>query len=59
MEKAILQKIEMAAVRYHLSNDYTTEERLQALKESKGRVFENLCNIFGLSDKEINYLYNL
>lgn len=59
MKKAILEKIEIAAVRYHFSNDYTTEERFQALKEAKGRVFENLCNIFNLSDKEITYLYYL
>ena len=59
MEKAILEKIEIAAARYHFSNDYTTEERLQALKEAKGRVFENLCNIFNLSDEEITYLYYL
>ena len=59
MKKAILEKIEIAAVRYHFSNDYTTEERFQALKESKGHVFENLCNIFNLSDKEITYLYYL
>lgn len=59
MKKAILEKIEIAAVRYHFSNDYTTEERFQALKEAKGCVFENLCNIFNLSDKEITYLYYL
>ena len=59
MEKAILEKIEIAAVRYHFSNEYTTEERLQALKEAKGHVFENLCNIFNLSDEEITYLYHL
>ena len=59
MEKAILEKIEIAAARYNFSKDYTTEERLQALKEAKGHVFENLCNIFNLSDKEISYLYHI
>ena len=59
MEKAILEKIEIASARYHFSNDYTTEERLQALKEATGHVFENLCNIFNLSDEEITYLYYL
>ena len=59
MEKAILEKIEIAASRYHFSNDYTTEERFQALKESTGHVFEDLCNIFNLSDDEITYLYYL
>ena len=57
MKKAILEKIEIAAVRYHFSNNYTTEERYQALIEAKGHVFENLCNIFNLSDEEITYLY--
>ena len=59
MEKAILEKIEIAAARYHFSNDYTTEERLQALKEANRHVFEDLCNIFNLSDEEITYLYYL
>ena len=59
MEKAILEKIEIAAVRYHFSNDYTTEERFQALKDATGNVFETLCNIFNLSDEEITYLYYL
>ena len=59
MEKAILEKIEIAAARYNFSNDYTIEERLQALKESTGHVFETLCNIFNLSDEEITYLYYL
>ena len=59
MEKAILEKIEIAAVRYHFSNEYTTEERFQALKEATGHVFETLCNIFNLSDEEITYLYYL
>ena len=59
MEKAILEKIEIAAARYHFSNDYTTEERLQALKDATGNVFETLCNIFNLSDEEITYIYHL
>ena len=59
MEKAILQKIEIAAARYHFSNEYTTEERFQALKDATGHVFETLCNIFNLSDEEITYLYYL
>ncbi len=59
MEEAILQKIEIAAVKYHFSNEYTKEERLQALKEATGHIFENLCNIFNLSDEEITYLYYL
>lgn len=59
MKKAILEKIEISVVRYHFSNDYTTEERFQALKEATGHVFENLCNIFNLSDEEITYLHYL
>ena len=59
MEKVILEKIEIAAARYHFSNDYTTEERLQALKEATGHVVDNRCNICNLSDEEITYLYYL
>lgn len=59
MEKAILQKIENAAIRYKFSDNCTAKERLQILIESKGMVFENLCNIFGLSDKEIDFIYNM
>ena len=59
MEKSILEKIEIAAVRYNFSDEYSIEERFQALKEATGHVFETLCNIFNLSDEEITYLYYL
>lgn len=59
MEKAILQKIEKAAIRYNFSDSCTAKERLQVLRESKGMVFENLCNIFGLSDNEINFICSM
>lgn len=59
MEKAILQKIENAAIGYKFSDNCTAKERLQVLKGSKGMVFENLCNIFGLSDEEIEFIYNM
>lgn len=53
MEKAILEKIEIAIVRYNLSNNYTAKERYQDLKTAKGKYFYDLCDRYGLSYKEI------
>lgn len=57
MEKAILQKIESAIYRYHLSKEYTANERLQELKTAKGKYFADLCDRYGLSSLEIASLY--
>lgn len=56
MEKAILQKIENAITRYNLSREYTAKERFADLKTAKGKYFINLCDRYGLSNKEIAYI---
>lgn len=59
MEKAILQKIEKAVIRYNLSSNYTANERFQDLKTAKGKEFITLCDRYGLSSKQIDFIYNM
>lgn len=59
MEKAILQKIEKAVIGYNLSGNYTANERFQDLKTAKGKEFMTLCDRYGLSSKQIDFIYNM